>query len=181
MPALSTHRMRPPGWRWLAVGAVVVAAFVLGLVSASGSSSVSTGSLSKPAPAWSGTTLSGSTLSSSDERGRWVVLNFFATWCGPCQAETPQLVRFATSNPASSVQLVGVIYDDPIAAVRSFAQSHHVTWPLLSDTDERISSAYGVSALPQSFVIRPNGTIAAHLYGGVTAAMLDKVVGGHQS
>jgi len=105
------------------------------------------------------------------------VLNFFATWCDPCQQETPQLARFAAANPTSRVQVVGVIFSDPTSAARAFARSHGVTWPLLSDPGNRISSSYRVVALPQSFVIRPNGTLAQHLFGGVTAAELQKIVG----
>jgi len=67
---------------------------------------------------------------------------------------------------------------DPVSDVRSFAKANGVTWPLLSDPGNRISSAYRVVALPQSFVIRPNGTLAAHLYGGVTAAGLERVIDG---
>jgi peroxiredoxin len=173
--ALSTRHLRLPRWAWVGLVLAVVAAFVIGVDSGSGSSS-NGGSGTVVAPAWSGAALNGTTLDSSDERGRWVVLNFFATWCGDCVAETPQLARFATANPTSRVQVVGVIYTDPVSDVRSFAKSHDVTWPLLSDPGNRISSAYRVVALPESFVIRPDGTLAKRVYGGVTAAALQKII-----
>ena len=170
--SLTARRVRAPRWLWVGLAVAVIAAFAVGVGTRSG------GSLSSSlAPAWSGTSLTGTQLSSSGERGRWVVLNFFATWCGPCQAETPQLARFAATNSTRSVQVVGVLFDDSASSARAFAQRHGVTWPLLANTDDQISSAYRVSALPQSFVIRPNGTVAAHLYGGVTAAGLESLIG----
>jgi peroxiredoxin len=168
---------RRPRWRWAALVVAVVGAFAVGVATQSGGSG--SGSPVGPdtvAPPWSGRALDGASLSSHEERGRWVILNFFATWCGPCLAETPQLVRFSATNRASTAQVVGIIFSDSPSAVRSFAGSHHVTWPLLTDAGNKISSAYRVVLLPQSFVITPNGKIAAHLYGGVTAAGLDKLI-----
>jgi len=170
---VSARRWGLPAWVWAALVVAVVATFATGLASRS-----SGGAPASVAPAWSGTAIDGTSLSSNGERGRWVVLNFFATWCGPCVAETPQLVRFAADHRPSPVQVVGVIFDDPVSGVRSFAKANDVTWPLLSDPGNRISTAYRVDALPQSFVIRPNGTLAAHLYGGVTAAGLERVIDG---
>jgi thiol-disulfide isomerase/thioredoxin len=105
-----------------------------------------------------------------------VVLNFFATWCGPCKAETPQLVRFAATHSTSQVQVVGVVFSDSAGDARAFVKSHGVTWPLLTDPDDNIGSAYGVRGLPESFVIRPDGTLAGTVYGGVTLGGLDKMV-----
>jgi cytochrome c biogenesis protein CcmG/thiol:disulfide interchange protein DsbE len=164
-------------WWWVGLLAAVVVAFAVGLATRPTSAAATGPRQGYPAPAWSGTALNGTQLTSSAERGHWVVLNFFATWCGPCKVETPQLVRFAATNQTSKVQVIGVVHSDSDAAVRAFVASHGVTWPLLPDADDDISAAYRVTALPQSFVIRPDGVLAARVFGGVTAAGLDKLVG----
>ena len=162
---------------WVAVGVaiaamVVVAAAVVGFAT-SGSSSASGPVVGRPAPPWSGTTLDGSALSSTSARGHWVVLNFFATWCGPCQRETPQLEEFAAGGRA---RVVGVVYRDSAAAAREFVRAHHVTWPLIGDPAGSVGNRYRVVGLPVSFVIDPQGRLVRQVFGGVTASGLDAVI-----
>jgi cytochrome c biogenesis protein CcmG/thiol:disulfide interchange protein DsbE len=156
----------------VAVVVVVVAAAVVGFTT-TGTSGASGPVVGRSAPAWSGTTLDGSTLSSASERGHWVILNFFATWCGPCQRETPQLEAFAAGGRA---RVVGVVFRDSVAAARNFVRSHHVTWPLIGDGAGTVGNRYRVVALPVSFVIDPQGRLVEQVFGGVTVAGLDAVV-----
>jgi peroxiredoxin len=167
--------------RWLVVIAVVLVALAAGagVIFSSGGASVPQGAaVGRTAPRWAGSTITGSRLSSGAERGRWVVLNFFATWCVPCQKETPQLVHFVADPPpvGGGVRVVGVLYGDSAAAARAFEATHGMTWPIVNDSSSTISSAYDVLGLPQSFVISPNGTLVRRLFGGVTAAELDRII-----
>ncbi|MGI8751719.1 MAG: TlpA family protein disulfide reductase [Acidimicrobiales bacterium] len=163
---------------WAAAGVaiaavvVVVAAAVVGFTT-TGGSRASGPVVGRTAPAWSGTTLDGSTLSSVSERGHWVILNFFATWCGPCQRETPQLEAFAAGGRA---RVVGVVYRDSASAARGFVRSHHVTWDLIGDGAGSVGNDYRVEGLPVSFVIDPQGRLVKQLFGGVTTTALDAAI-----
>ena len=138
------------------------------------------GLVGERAPAWSGKVSNGpGTVNSAAQRGHWVVLNFFATWCPPCVAETPQLVHFAAQHPSSGgVRLIGVIHADSASAVNAFARSHQVSWPLVEDPAGNIAAAFGLPGLPQSVVIAPDGRVVTRLTGGVTATQLDRVIAG---
>lgn len=151
---------------------VVVAAAVVGFTT-SATSSASGPVVGRAAPPWSGTTLDGSALSSASERGHWVILNFFATWCGPCQRETPQLAEVAAGGRA---RVVGVVFRDSVSAARDFVRTHHVTWTLIGDGSGSVGNRYRVVGLPVSFVIDPHGTLVKQVFGGVTAASLDAVI-----
>ncbi len=164
------------------VGATAVAAVLVAVViwAVTRPATSKAGNLvGEQAPAWSGKVSNGpGTLSSASEHGHWVVLNFFATWCGPCQRETPALVGFAAEHAgSSSVRLVGVVYQDSSGAVQSFARSHGVRWPILEDPGGDIASAYSVFGLPESIVIAPDGRVADRFAGGVTVGLLDQAVG----
>ncbi|MDQ2727672.1 MAG: TlpA family protein disulfide reductase [Actinomycetota bacterium] len=161
---------------WAAVGAATAAVIVVAAVVGFATTAPSRASgpvLGQSAPAWSGTTLDGSALSSASERGHWVILNFFATWCGPCQRETPQLEEFAAGGRA---RVVGVVFRDSAAAAGDFVRIHHVTWALVGDGAGSVGSRYRVVGLPVSFVIDPQGRLVKRVFGGVTAASLDGIV-----
>jgi cytochrome c biogenesis protein CcmG/thiol:disulfide interchange protein DsbE len=174
------RRRRHPA-RWIA-GAVMLVLVAVAVVAATRPSVQASQDesplLGRPAPALSGTTLTGGHLSLAQFRGRTVVVNFFASWCPPCQQEEPDLVQFAYQQrhtPGGAV-LVGVVYDDPDSDARQFMVSQGATWPALEDTDGDRASAYGVTAPPSTFVIDPAGRVVADLIGPVTTRQLDSLV-----
>lgn len=154
------------------LAAAIVVALTLAGCGAGSSGVISTG---HPVPEISATALDGPAVSLHALRGRWVVVNFFATWCDPCKAEYPQLVRFANEHTGTA-QVVGVVYEDRNADAVRFHRAEGGTWPIVADPSAHIASRYRVSALPQSFVIDPQGDLVAHIFGGVTVANLDKAM-----
>ena len=101
-------------------------------------------------------------------------VNFFATWCVPCRREHPELVRFQERHQAvGDVEVVGVVYDDSVDAVRQFKAERGGRWPMLSDPGGKVALDFGVSGVPESFLIGPDGVIVAKLVGGVRADDLD--------
>jgi thiol-disulfide isomerase/thioredoxin len=165
------------------VGLVVVfAVAVFAGVSFSSSSKVTTAETGAVVPAWSGTSLGGVRLSSGAERGRWVVLNFFATWCEGCQQETPALEAFVVAHPTSQVQVISVLHADSAADARRFVRAHAVSWPIVSVGAEAIARDFRLAdALPQTDIISPDGRLVTELAGAVTKAQLDRIVSGHAS
>lgn len=131
----------------------------------------------KPAPEIAAATLDGGDFRLASLRGRWVVVNFFATWCVPCRQEHPHLVRFHERHTQrGDAAVVGVIYDDSPDAVRRFQRREGGSWPMLLDPDGRIALEFGVAGVPESFVIAPDGVIVARIVGGVRDDELEAVL-----
>ncbi len=137
------------------------------------------------APDIAGTTLDGSTFDLRAERGNWVVVNFFASWCVGCRVEHPELVEFTERHrePVADrpgVQLVAVMFGDTEAAARNFFSELGGDWPALVDRDAvgRIAIDYGVTAVPETLLIAPSGRVVQKWVGasGVTADELDRVI-----
>jgi peroxiredoxin len=161
---------------------VVFAVAVFAGVSFSSSSKVDTLRAGAAAPAWSGTSLAGVPLSSDGLRGRWVVLNFFATWCEGCQQETPALEAFVMAHPNQHVQVISVLHADSDADARRFTVAHTMTWPIVTDGGGAIARDFRLAdALPQTDIIASDGRLAAALAGAVTEAQLDLIISGRGS
>jgi cytochrome c biogenesis protein CcmG/thiol:disulfide interchange protein DsbE len=133
--------------------------------------------IGRPAPPLAGATVTGGHTSLASYRGRWVVVNFFASWCVPCQQETPELARFAAAHPGpGDPAVLGVVYQDDDGSVRDFIRHHRVTWPLLSYAGIDTANAYGVAGIPVTFLVAPDGRISAKILGGLRAGQLDTLV-----
>jgi cytochrome c biogenesis protein CcmG/thiol:disulfide interchange protein DsbE len=93
-------------------------------------------------------------------RGQVVVVNFWATWCGPCRVEMPWFVELQERYRERGLTMIGVsLDDDGWTAVRPFAAAQHVTYPLAIG-DDRVARAYGVGVLPTTFIVDRSGRIA---------------------
>lgn len=127
-----------------------------------------------PAPAVQGVTLEGDPLALSDLDGI-VVVNFWASWCGPCAAEAPDLVATHDRYADRGVSLLGVNVRDSQTNARSFERDHAKPYPSLFDEDQSIAAQFGgigAAALPTTVLIDTDGNVAARLFGQVTADAL---------
>lgn len=126
------------------------------------------------APDLAGQTLAGATLSTAALRGKVVVINFYASWCAPCRAETPLLEAAALSQAARGVDVVGVLFKDSPTNGIAFRKTYHVSFPSLVDEDGVDLAKFrnvNPSAIPVTFVLDRKGTIAARYVGGLTALL----------
>jgi cytochrome c biogenesis protein CcmG/thiol:disulfide interchange protein DsbE len=138
--------------------------------------------IGKLAPAIVGQTLDGATFDLSGQRGRWVVVNFFATWCIPCIEEHPELVAFDESHAAvGDASVVSVLFDDKPESAREEFAKRGGDWPVVIDDEGAVGVAYGVARVPESFLVAPDGTVVQRLVGGVTAAQLDDLLAQYEA
>jgi cytochrome c biogenesis protein CcmG/thiol:disulfide interchange protein DsbE len=162
-----------------AVVAVLAALFVAVLATRAPSTERVTRSplIGRLAPAIDGPTLDGTTFDLAALRGRWVVVNFFATWCIPCLEEHPELIEFDERHAAvGDASVVSILFDDDADAARQVFEERGGDWPVVIDEQGAVGVAYGVARVPESFLVAPDGTVVQRLVGGVTAAQLDSIL-----
>jgi len=151
----------------------VAVALVAGLIAfeALSANSSETG---KPAPPLPSTVLQPPRESIASLRGEPALINFWASWCGPCREEAPELERFQES--LHGARLVGVDYTDRSGAGLQFARDHGWTFPLLDDPDGIYGARYHLPGLPTTVVLDSSGQIVETLRGPQTAADLRRAL-----
>jgi cytochrome c biogenesis protein CcmG, thiol:disulfide interchange protein DsbE len=178
-----SERIRRHPIRWVA-GAVLAVLVVVGVVLATRTpqeaTAVASPLLGRTAPGFTGTDLNtGSPVSLASLRGHYVVINFFASWCVPCQEEAPDLSRFhyQQSHAANGADMVSVVFHDTTGTARSFLQANGDLWPAVGDPGGAIAQSYGVTAPPTTFVVDPSGRVMVEpLVGPATQKNLDTLL-----
>jgi len=119
---------------------------------------------------------SAGTASLASFRGKVVVLNVFASWCPPCQAEAPLLAAEQRTLAKSDATLVGVTYEDDPLASEQFAKRYDITYPVLRDVSGSFVHAFGTTGVPETFVINRQGRIQALQRFPVTTKWLNQTL-----
>ncbi|MBE7417138.1 MAG: TlpA family protein disulfide reductase [Ideonella sp.] len=132
---------------------------VLGLAAASLCAVAKPLSPASVAPDFTLRTLEGRNLRLGEQRGRVVLVNFWATWCGPCRQEMPHLNKLYEKYKASGFMLLGVNVDDDTQQAAGVASKLGVTFPVLPDLDKRVSRQYDLSAMPSTVLIDRDGRV----------------------
>ncbi len=185
-PGVARRGVRPPRrhlTRWVA-GGVLVVLVAVSVVAATRPSSQAT-QVQSPlvghrAPLLSGTTLAGRAFSLAGERGHYVYVNFFASWCPPCQEEEAALVDFAfrqSREGADGARMVSVVFNDTVSDARRFVTDWGIRWPVVPDSQGAIANRYGVGSPPMTFLVDPSGVVVGTWVGPVTVAQLDQMLG----
>lgn len=107
----------------------------------------------------------------ADQRGKIVVVNYWATWCGPCRVEIPGFVRVANDYSSRGVEIVGVSLDENIAEIQPFVESHKIPYQMLLPGDDPNVGTGGMS-LPTTFLYDKNGKLAKKYTGMILESTL---------
>jgi thiol-disulfide isomerase/thioredoxin len=148
---------------------VVLASVVVAGCSTSGAAAGCT--TGRTAPVFSTTDLQGTRVVLSDYAGKRVLLNFWASWCGPCRDEFPVLRQVASSH--DDVQILGVVFEDAKGPAAAFMSDQHATWPALVDPKGQIAAGYCVAqkpGIPVTVLLDGQGVVRARHLGPIESA-----------
>lgn len=110
--------------------------------------------------------MNGQLVALSNLRGKVVLINFWATWCGPCRVEMPAMERLYRAYPRKDFEILAVSTDAQGAAVtRPFQQENRLTFPILHDSDFRVGLTYGARSLPMTFMVDRRGIVRQQIFG----------------
>lgn len=147
-------------------GALVVIVALLGLLAVGLRRAGGGPEIGKPAPDFTLQLYDGGELTLSDLRGQVVVVNFWASWCDPCRDEAPALERVWRDYKDRGVVFIGVDYVDVESSARSYLAEFDTTYPNGLDKGQRISHAYRIRGVPETFFIDKDGDIAPIIVSG---------------
>jgi len=186
-----TARAARRWWPWIVLAAGVIASSAAWQLARSGTDPASLASAygfnigdyaaiteerSEPAPMLEGPKLGGGRLSLADFDGKVIVVNLWASWCGPCRREQPELERVWREYRDRGVQFLGLNLRDQQAAALAFQDEFDVTYPSFYDDSSRLAFELRAQVLPTTYVIDADGRIAFRLRGTTDGVLLRTVL-----
>lgn len=118
----------------------------------------------------------GGSESLADYRGKWVLVNFWASWCPPCRAETPALEEFQQRHGGPRFTVLGIDTQDLSDDALAFVEKFGVTYPQLRDGDGDAADEYGTTGVPETFLVDPAGKVRLAVPGTVDEEFLSEEV-----
>jgi cytochrome c biogenesis protein CcmG/thiol:disulfide interchange protein DsbE len=112
----------------------------------------------------------------ADNRGKWVLVNFWASWCDPCRTESPVLQRYHERHSGPRFTLLGIDTQDLSGDALDFIEEFKLTYPMLRDAEGERADAFGMTGVPESFLVNPRGRLALIRRGPVDREYLDRFV-----
>ncbi len=131
------------------------------------------------APAWSLSGVDGKAVGSDQFKGKVVVVDFWATWCGPCRSEIPGYIALQSKYRDSGLVIVGMATNDDAASVKAFVAEHHVNYTIVMGEDavaQAFGGAEGIQAIPTTFIINREGKIVDRKMGAMPEAEFEKLL-----
>ena len=130
----------------------------------------------KPVPQFTLSSLDGKTVAMKDLSNKVVVIDFWATWCGPCREEIPHLNKLYADYKGQGLEIIGISMDDGPDVVREFARELRMEYPLVMGNDELAEQFGGILGLPTTFIVDRKGNIVRKFVGLPPAEALNRVV-----
>lgn len=161
---------------WVGIAALAALGVLIGFLATVGTAKDTSRWLGQPAPAITGQEVgTQKTITLSSFAGRWVLVNFSASWCPGCRTEMPQLRDFARAAPSYDAMVI-TVEEDPTdaAALHRYLTSQGGTWPVVQDPVASVD--YGVSQIPASFLVDPDGIVVTYFPSGLNAGQLEGII-----